>query len=114
MIMAFIAGEQSTAHGTSQRALGVIMSEAHMIEHKRILITGGAGFIGTHLCRALAQSNEVVVLDNLRRNALQPYLPPPDEGAIWPDADGQRRRHPGSLAPCGCSHLRQLSCELGQ
>lgn len=43
-----------------------------MIEHKRILITGGAGFIGTHLCRALAQSNEVVVLDNLRRNALQP------------------------------------------
>jgi UDP-glucose 4-epimerase len=43
-----------------------------MLEGKRILITGGAGFIGTHLCRALAAGNEVVVLDNLRRNALQP------------------------------------------
>jgi len=43
-----------------------------MLEGKRILITGGAGFIGTHLCRALAAGNEVVVLDNLHRNALQP------------------------------------------
>jgi len=39
---------------------------------KKVLITGGAGFIGTHLCRALVEDNEVVVLDNLRRNALQP------------------------------------------
>lgn len=43
-----------------------------MISGKRILITGGAGFIGTHLCRSLAAENEVVVFDNLRRNALQP------------------------------------------
>jgi nucleoside-diphosphate-sugar epimerase len=43
-----------------------------MISGKRILITGGAGFIGTHLCRALMRDNVVVVLDNLRRNALQP------------------------------------------
>ena len=43
-----------------------------MLKGKRILITGGAGFIGTHLCRALLRNNEVVVLDNLRRNALQP------------------------------------------
>lgn len=33
---------------------------------KRILITGGAGFIGSHLCeRLLAQGNDVVCLDNL-------------------------------------------------
>jgi UDP-glucuronate decarboxylase len=32
---------------------------------KRILITGGAGFIGSHLCdRLLEQGNEVVCLDN--------------------------------------------------
>jgi UDP-glucuronate decarboxylase len=32
---------------------------------KRILITGGAGFIGSHLCeRLLSQGNEVICLDN--------------------------------------------------
>jgi nucleoside-diphosphate-sugar epimerase len=43
-----------------------------MLRGKRILLTGGAGFIGTHLCRALADENRLVVLDNLRRNALAP------------------------------------------
>lgn len=32
---------------------------------KRILITGGAGFIGSHLCeRLLNEENEVICLDN--------------------------------------------------
>ena len=32
---------------------------------KRILITGGAGFIGSHLCeRLLNEGNEVICLDN--------------------------------------------------
>ena len=35
------------------------------------LITGGAGFIGSHLAERLVADNEVVVYDNLRRNALQ-------------------------------------------
>jgi UDP-glucose 4-epimerase len=37
---------------------------------KRILITGGAGFIGTTLARRLVDANEVVALDNLHRDAL--------------------------------------------
>lgn len=37
-----------------------------MIKQKRILITGGAGFIGSHLCRRLlADGHEVLVVDNL-------------------------------------------------
>ncbi len=36
------------------------------METKRVLITGGAGFIGSHLCeKLLAQGNEVICLDNL-------------------------------------------------
>jgi CDP-paratose 2-epimerase len=38
-----------------------------MATGKRILITGGAGFIGYHTVKRMAQSNQVVVLDNLSR-----------------------------------------------
>jgi nucleoside-diphosphate-sugar epimerase len=37
---------------------------------KRVLVTGGAGFIGTTLARRLVDDNEVVALDNLHRDAL--------------------------------------------
>lgn len=41
-----------------------------MITGKKLLMTGGAGFIGTALCRRLADDNQIRVLDILRRNAL--------------------------------------------
>jgi UDP-glucose 4-epimerase len=40
------------------------------LEGRRILITGGAGFIGTTLARELVDRNEIVAVDNLHRDAL--------------------------------------------
>jgi nucleoside-diphosphate-sugar epimerase len=37
---------------------------------KRIVMTGGAGFIGTTLARRLVDANEIVAVDNLHRDAL--------------------------------------------
>lgn len=36
------------------------------MERKRVLVTGGAGFLGSHLCdRLIEQGNDVICLDNL-------------------------------------------------
>jgi UDP-glucose 4-epimerase len=53
---------------------GVIPSAdrlARVLEGKRILITGGAGFIGTTLGRRLVGANAIVAFDNLHRNTLE-------------------------------------------
>jgi UDP-glucose 4-epimerase len=41
-----------------------------MIEGRRIVITGGAGFIATTLARDLVDANEIIAIDNLHRDAL--------------------------------------------
>jgi UDP-glucose 4-epimerase len=45
-------------------------SEVSRLQGARVLLSGGAGFIGTALTGRLVEENEVVVLDNMRRNAL--------------------------------------------
>ena len=40
-----------------------------MIKDKRILITGGGGFIGSHLANSLAIENEVIVFDDFHRGS---------------------------------------------
>lgn len=46
------------------------VSPKHMIQNATILITGGAGFIGSSLTRRLVERNKIRILDTLRRNAL--------------------------------------------
>ena len=41
-----------------------------MLRDARLLLTGGAGFIGTALTRRLIENNHIRVLDTLRRNGL--------------------------------------------
>ncbi|MCO6041450.1 SDR family oxidoreductase [Thermococcus alcaliphilus] len=36
-----------------------------MIKNKLIVVTGGAGFIGSHIAEELSKENEVIVIDNL-------------------------------------------------
>ncbi len=45
--------------------LNIGVNNTRLIMRKKILVTGGAGFVGSHLCkRLLEEGNEVICLDN--------------------------------------------------
>ena len=52
-----------------------------MITGKKVLITGGAGFIGTHIAERLADRNEVTLFDIDLENAL-PYSRLANDGRV--------------------------------
>jgi UDP-glucose 4-epimerase len=78
------------------------------LSNKRILITGGAGFIGSTLIGLLVDHNDIVVYDNLRRNALsgRAYERHPRlrvvEGNVL-DADGLRQAMDGANLVVHCA-----------
>ncbi len=46
-------------------------NKANLSGRKNILVTGGAGFIGSHLCEELVKDNNVICLDNLVTSSLE-------------------------------------------
>ncbi len=62
---------------------------ANMLSRKRVLVTGGAGFIGSHLCaRLLAEGHQVLCVDNYftgSRDNIAPLLPHPRFEALRHD-----------------------------
>lgn len=58
------------AHRAARTPGDGVYTRAVSLAGKRIVVTGGAGFIGTTLARRLAATNDVVLFDNLHRDAL--------------------------------------------
>jgi len=46
-----------------------------ILQNKQILVTGGAGFIGSHIVDAVRRENEVIVFDNLSTGSTD-HVPP--------------------------------------
>jgi UDP-glucose 4-epimerase len=71
---------------------------------KRILVTGGAGFIGTTLARRLVDANEVIAVDNLHRDALSGTELETHSNFRFVEGDVLDLEHLTSLMH-GCTHV---------
>ncbi len=61
---------------TVGRFFDFIFREMHMHIHKRVLITGGAGFLGSHLCESLIEKGcDVICVDNLYTGSKRNIIP---------------------------------------
>lgn len=48
-----------------------MLNETPIFEKKNVLVTGGAGFIGSHLCERLLREAKVICVDDLSNSSLQ-------------------------------------------
>jgi dTDP-glucose 4,6-dehydratase len=83
-----------------------------VLENKRILLTGGAGFIGSQIARRLVDKNEIVIFDNLHRNALA-YTDLADSGNVSVVKGDVLNRDEVMEAARGCDVLVHLAAIAG-
>ena len=61
-----------------------------MLSERRVLITGGAGFIGSHLCeRLVAEAQEVLCVDNFYTGTRRNMYESTRQSALRADATGR-------------------------
>ena len=58
-----------------------------MVKKKNIIVTGGAGFVGSNIAAALAEANNVLLLDNLHTGVMENVNALVKEGAQFFKAD---------------------------
>lgn len=58
-----------------------------LMKNKNILITGGAGFIGSHIANALMEDNKVCIIDNLSTGNINNLNNPEHENLNFIEAD---------------------------
>ena len=80
------------------------------MKDQKILVTGGAGFIGSHLVEELCKNNDVIVLDNLLRGNKIPKSILPKVNLIIGDIRDQATVMELSS---GCSYIFHLAALLG-
>lgn len=83
-----------------------------MIHGKQVLITGGAGFIGTHVAERLADHNEVTLLDVNLENALS-YSSLARDGRVRKVRGDVREAEPLAREVADCQILLHFASILG-